>query len=359
MVGASTLAAAITTEYVRKAALGYGFELVGIVPAGEVGDFARYRSWADRGLAGEIRYLTDRRGDLRHHPEELLPGARSVICVGLVYNGPEPLSTEFSDPERAWISRYAWGGDYHQILRAKLELLGANMMEIQPMQYRVCVDTAPLLERSLARDAGLGWIGKNTCLISQKVGSWFFLGELLTTLQLEPEASPAPDRCGSCTRCIEACPTAAIVESPDGRWELDARQCISYFTIELRGAIPEEQRAEIGANVFGCDICQDVCPWNWGGNRRAVRTNEPNFAAREFAPPLERMASLSEDEFRAIFRKTPVSRAKYAGFLRNVAIAMGNSGLAKFRAPLERLAAGADAVVSEHARWALGRLGAE
>ncbi len=346
------LTPAITADTVRNTARECGFDLVGVVPAAEIADFARFRSWADRGLAGQMRYLTDRRGDLRHHPEELLPGLRSVICVGLVYNGPEPKSTQLSSPERAWISRYAWGEDYHDVLREKLEAMASKLLEKQAMQYRACVDTAPLLERSLARAAGLGWIGKNTCLISQQLGSWFFLGELLTTLELEPDAAPVPDRCGSCTRCIDACPTAAIVPSPHGRFELDARRCISYFTIELRGTLPEEHRTGIGHNIFGCDICQDVCPWN----RKAALTREPAFAPGEVAPPLDRMAALSESEFRALFRRTPVSRARYSGFLRNVAVAMGNSGLAKFREPLAKLAASPDAVVAEHARWALERL---
>jgi epoxyqueuosine reductase len=348
------VAAAISSDLVCRAARESGFDLAGVAGAGGVGDFPRFRSWADRGLAGEMGYLTDRRGGLRSDPAELLAGVRSIVCVALVYNGPEPVSTEFSDPERGWIARYAWGEDYHGIIRAKLEGM-ARKLSLSNNEYRVCVDTTPLLERSLARDAGLGWIGKNTCLINQGLGSWFFLGELLTTLELEPD-SPAPDRCGSCTRCIEACPTAAIVPSPDGRYELDARLCISYFTIELRGAIPEEHRAEMGAHVFGCDICQDVCPWNRPPNRSPARTNEARFGPREFAPPLERMAALSEAEFRELFRSTPVSRAKYAGFLRNVAVAMGNAGLPKFREPLEKLAGSGDELVAEHARWAIGRL---
>jgi epoxyqueuosine reductase len=298
-----------------------------------------------------MRYLTDRRADLRRDPAQLLPNVRSIICVGLVYNGPEPYSTRFADPERAWISRYAWGEDYHDIVRAKLEDLNHKLLEIEQFDSRVCVDTAPLLERSLARQAGLGWIGKNTCLINQQLGSWFFLGELLTTLAIEPDA-PQPDRCGTCTRCIDACPTAAIVPSPDGQFELDARLCISYFTIELRSAIPEARRAAVGAHVFGCDICQDVCPWN----SRAVETNEPNFHPREFAPGLERMAGITEAEFREMFRGTPVSRTKYRGFLRNVAVAMGNAGSEKFREPLKKLAASEDPLIAEHARWALAAL---
>jgi epoxyqueuosine reductase len=184
-------------------------------------------------------------------------------------------------------------------------------------------------------------------LINEGRGSWFLLGELLTTLDIEPR-SPPPDRCGTCTRCIDTCPTAAIVPSPDGRFELDSRLCISYFTIELRGSIPEQHRRDIGSNVFGCDICQDVCPWN----RRREMAPEP----REPGVPLEKMAALSESEFRSLFRGTAVTRTKYSGFLRNIAIAMGNSGLAKFAQPLEKLAASTDPSIAEHARWALEQL---
>ncbi len=344
----------ITSRIIRHLAGECGFDLAGVTAPFPAPDFDRFRHWADRGLAGEMRYLTDHRAEIRSDPAHLLPRVRSIICTGLVYNGPEPLSTEFSDPERAWISRYAWGDDYHALLRNKLEDLQARLLEIEQFHSRICVDTAPLLERSYARRAGLGWIGKNTCLINQKIGSWFFLGELLTTLAIEPDAadSPPPDRCGSCTRCIDACPTAAIVPSPDGRFELDARLCISYFTIELRSAIPEPRRPSMGAHVFGCDICQDVCPWN----RRAAETTEPGFRPKEFAPALERMAGITETEFRKMFRDSPVSRAKYSGFLRNIAVAMGNAGLEKFREPLRKLAVSGDSLVAEHARWALDRL---
>jgi epoxyqueuosine reductase len=344
----------VSSRTVRNLAAECGFDLAGVAKPRPVPDFGRFKHWVDRGLAGEMRYMTDHRADVRSHPARLLTDVRSVICVGLVYNGPEPYSTRFADPERAWISRYAWGADYHDSLRAKLEDLRRKLLNIERFDSRICVDTAPLLERSLARDAGLGWIGRNTCLINQKLGSWFFLGELLTTLAIEPDAldSAPPDRCGTCTRCIEACPTAAIVPSPDGQFELDARLCISYFTIELRSAIPEAQRTSIGAHVFGCDICQDVCPWN----SHAAETREPDFQPREFAPGLERMAGITEAEFRDMFRNSPVSRAKYRGFLRNVAVAMGNSKLAKFRGPLKKLAVSEDSLVAEHARWALQQL---
>jgi epoxyqueuosine reductase len=205
-----------------------------------------------------------------------------------------------------------------------------------------------LLERSYARQAGLGWIGKNTCLINQDIGSWIFLGEIITSLGIDADA-PAPDRCGTCTRCIDACPTQAI--APDG-YEIDARRCIPYFTIELHGAAPLEMRAPIGQHIFGCDICQDVCPWN----SRAPIAQEPAFEPRHFAPPLEELAVLTEGEFASKFRGSPVQRAKYAGFLRNVAVAMGNSGLEKFREPLEHLAAFENPLVAGQARWALHQL---
>jgi epoxyqueuosine reductase len=344
----------LNSRIVHHLAAEVGFELVGVTASGPAPDFERFRSWVDRGLAGEMRYLTDHRAGVRGDPEKLLPGVRSIICVGLVYHGPEPLSTEFSDQERAWISRYAWGEDYHSVLRAKLDELVDKLSKIEEFSWRICVDTAALLERSLARQAGLGWIGKNTCLINQKIGSWFFLGELLTTLDITPD-SPPPDRCGSCTRCIDACPTDAIIPSPDGRFELDARLCISYFTIELRSSIPDVHREAMGSNVFGCDICQDVCPWNG----RAAVVDDTAFRPREFAPRLERMAGLSEAEFRGLFRDTPVPRAKYRGFLRNVAVAMGNAGLGKFREPLNKLAASTDPLVAEHARWGLRQLAEE
>jgi epoxyqueuosine reductase len=301
-----------------------------------------------------MRYLTDHRADVRSDLNHLLPGVKSIVSVGMLYGGAESYFTEdfteIGDPGQGRIAGYAWGEDYHVVIRRRLEALSARLSRYGEFDWRACVDTAPLLERSVARRAGLGWIVKNTCLIDQEKGSFFLLGELLTTLDIEADPAldaPPPDRCGTCTRCIDACPTGAIVPSPQGGFELDARLCISYFTIELRGAVPEEQRAAIGNNVFGCDICQDVCPWN--------RRDKPPGDFRNPAP-LEELAALTEAEFRSRFRYTAVSRAKYSGFLRNVAIAMGNSGLDKFRQPLERLAASDDALVAEHAGWALERL---
>ncbi len=342
--------AAITPAAVRELAAGCGFELAGVTPAVPAEDRARYHEWVAAGNAGEMHYLKDRRAAIRDDPRRLLPEARSIICVGKVYNTPWPYSSRFAEAGRAWISRYAWGGDYHQEMRRGLARLEALLRERAgaDMRAKICVDTAPLLERSFARLAGLGWIGRNTCLINQQLGSWVFLGELLVSLAIEPDAPP-PDRCGTCTRCIDACPTGAIPQP----YTLDSRRCISYLTIELRGSWPDEPRAEIGPHVFGCDICQDVCPWN----RRAAITNDPAFAPEHFAPPLEALASLSEAEFRAQFQGTPVSRARYSGFLRNVAIAMGNSGQPQFRPVLGRMAESEDATVAEAARWALERLG--
>jgi epoxyqueuosine reductase len=325
-----------------------GIELAGLTAAVPVRGLAHFQDWVAAGMSGEMRYLSDHRAALREDPRRLLPSARSIICVGKLYQTPHPHSNAISDTELGWISRYAWGDDYHDVLRRGLERLGAMVRErAGHFESRICVDTAPLLERAYARAAGLGWTGKNTCLINQQMGSWFFLGELLVSLELEPDF-PAPDRCGTCTRCIDACPTQALTP-----YQLDARRCISYFTIELRTAVPEEHRAGIGGHLFGCDICQDVCPWNG----RAPVSAEPAFAPRQFAPPLEKMAAMTESEFRELFRGSAVKRARYSGFLRNVAIAMGNARVPQFRQSLERLSASADPVVADAALWALKELG--
>lgn len=334
-----------------------GFDLAGISAALPLPDWESYHAWVEHGMAGAMGYLTDHRGDKRSDPASLLPGVRSILCVGLLYNTAHSYSTEFSEHERAWISRYAWGEDYHPILTEGLRRVEARLREIsaEDFEAKICVDTAPLLERSYARMAGLGWIGKNTCLIHERTGSWYFLGELLLTLALEPDAPPS-DRCGSCRRCIDACPTQAII--PGGhpgeqRFYVDARACISYHTIEKKNEIPEEARAGNGRQVFGCDICQDVCPWN----RAAPVTGDARFEPLiEPAPSLARLAALSAEEFRALFRTSAVNRPKYRGFLRNVIVAMGNAGLPEYRPVLERLAVNPDEIVASHARWALGQL---
>jgi epoxyqueuosine reductase len=346
----------LTTELIQRLAGECGFELAGVAAAIPLTEADYYGQWVAAGFAGEMKYLTDHRAEVRSDPRKLLSTAQSVICVAKLYNGPQPYSTQLNDRELAWISRYAWGEDYHDILRRGLERLAGKIGEhaAQPFEWKICVDTAPLLERAYARRAGLGWIGKNTCLINQDMGSWFFLGELLVSLGIEP-GTPPPDRCGTCTQCIDACPTKAIVPAgvPGGpEWAIDSRLCIAYFTIELHGTIPAEARAKMGNHVFGCDICQDVCPWN----HRAPVTTEAGFSPEHFAPDLEKLAEISEEEFRNIFRTSPIKRARYSGFLRNVAVAMGNQRGDRFRRPLEKMAHSPDALVAEHARWALAQL---
>lgn len=337
-----------TPEKAQFAALARraGFHLAGVAPARPLEDYTIYNQWLKDGLAGPLGYLSDHRGALRADPRGLLPAARSVLCVGLLYNTP--------GPEAHTVSRYAWGAaDYHDLLRASLKPLVEELLRAWgTFEYRIGVDTAPLLERSLARQGGLGWIGRNTCLIHEPLGSWFFLGEILVSVELPPD-SPPPDRCGTCRRCIDACPTAALVEEPGGRTRLDARRCISTWTIEQRGPLGEEQRAASGGLLFGCDICQEVCPWN----RRAPYSTEPGFQPLHPDPDLAELSAMPEEEFRGRFRRTPLWRTKYAGLLRNAATAMGNSGDAGYIPALRRLIEEAgDEAVSEHARWALSRL---
>ena len=463
---------------VKERAIELGFDLAGIAPIGVWKDLEFCRRWVEKGFNGEMRYLENPK---RFDPHLVLPSAKSIICVGLVYNallrsqesgvrsqnkgqtqssmrgsrppvagkngqrttdnGQMPSSSdrfrissfEFrvsAATPRAWVSRYACGQDYHAIMRAKLEQLRAALEELAPgVETRGFVDTGPVVERAFARFSGIGWMGKNTCIINQEKGSWFFLGVILTSLELAPDL-PAPDRCGSCTACLEACPTEALLEP----YVMDASRCISYFTIEIKGAIPERFRPKIGTNVFGCDICQDVCPWNGETSRQlsVVSCQSQNFshrpsaisnqrsdvgsgesvcgesqtpseylaahpamtcstqfhplilktprtspdATREetkpttdngplttdtassslFNPPLDVLASISEDDFRRIFAHSPIKRAKYRGWLRNLCVAMGNSGDERFVPWLEQAAQHSDPIVREHAAWALDRL---
>jgi len=338
---------AVSAQQIKELAHACGFELAGVTAAVPSRDFARFEVWRGAGMAGEMSYMTDRRGDLRGNPRNLLPEAQSIVCVGKLYNT--------KDPGCGMISRYAWGQDYHEVLRQGLEQLLARITERhgEALASRICVDTAPLLERSYARAAGLGWIGKNTCLINQGQGSWFFLGELLLSIPLTSDGPP-PDRCGSCRRCIDACPTQAIIPNGENEWTLDSRLCISYLTIEKRGLIPRELQERTGDHLFGCDICQEVCPWNG----RAAITTEDCFGPSTSAPELPQLASLSEEEFRALFRRSPVWRTKYEGFLRNVAIAMGNSRNASMKEPLEKLVQHSNPIISATAQAALFLLAA-
>ncbi|HEY3121734.1 MAG TPA: tRNA epoxyqueuosine(34) reductase QueG [Vicinamibacteria bacterium] len=333
---------------VKAAALEVGFDLAGVAGVEPPPELAHFREWLARGYAGEMSYLTsqaERRGDLR----VAFPWARSVLSVALQYDSRASYSTE-APAGRGWIARYAWGDDYHDVMTALLDRLLARLAEeVGPFRSRRYVDTGPVVERAYAAAAGVGAWGKNTCLLHPELGSWFFLGEVITDLDL-PADAPLPDMCGSCTACIDACPTGALVEP----YRLDATRCISYLTIELKGAVPEPQREGLGRHVFGCDICQDVCPWN----RRRKRQGAPAFEPRAglHAPELQALAELDAEGFRALFRKSAVKRAKRRGLLRNVAIAIGNSGDAARRPALERLSRDQDPVVREHAAWALARL---
>jgi epoxyqueuosine reductase len=346
------------SDAIKHSARELGFDLAGIAGVGDFPESARFPSWIEQGRAGQMRYLEARNeaGELKRSAlRNAAPWAKSVVVVALNYNSAEPYSTELSDPSRGWISRYAWSRrDYHDVILAKLRALETRIAELaeaagEPFRSWCYVDTGPLLERVYAKYAGVGWIGKNTCILNQQLGSWLFLGVILTSLPLTPGIA-APDRCGTCTACLDACPTHAF----PAPYELDPTRCISYLTIEQRGAIPEELRPGIGRQVFGCDICQDVCPWN----TKAPVGAEPELAARKelVNPALEWLLALGPEEFRETFRKSPVKRAKLSGLRRNVVTAMGNSGRLEFRATLRKLADDEDAAIAEHARWALRRL---
>jgi epoxyqueuosine reductase len=334
-----------------------GFDLAGIASVQGYPELASFEQWVAAGHAGEMKYLEslDCTGKLRRASlKSVFPWARSVLVCAINYNTDHPYSTEVHNPGHGWIARYAWSReDYHDSVLRRLRELEARVRETGasegPIQTRVYVDTGPIVERVFAKYSGIGWIGKNTCLINQKVGSWLFLGVIATSLELPPDV-PAPDRCGSCTRCIEACPTNALVAP----YELDSNKCISYLTIEKRGPIPDEMRTGIGHQVFGCDICQDVCPWN----RKAPVTQFPEFQPREglVNPALAWLAEISEEEFREKFRGSPVKRTKRSGLRRNALIAIGNSRDKRLLSVAERASNDPEPVVSEAAQWARGRL---
>jgi epoxyqueuosine reductase len=343
---------------VKRAAQQAGFELAGIAPAADSSELQTFPEWIAAGHAGEMNYMEarDEGGDLKRGSlSRVAPWARSVIVCSINYNTDHPYSTEVKDPSRGWISRYAWSReDYHESVLRRLQKVEAAVHEAveesEPhLITRSYVDTGPVVERVFAKYAGVGWIGKNTCIINQKIGSWLFLGVILTSLELTPDA-PAPDRCGTCTRCVEACPTDAIIAP----YRLDSNRCISYLTIEKRGSIPEEMRAGMGPHIFGCDICQDVCPWN----RRARLTSAPEFSAREglVNPALDWLAEMSAEEFRETFRGSPIRRAKRSGLRRNAVIAMGNSGNRRFLPLLKVLVLDEDESVADSAHWAMKRL---
>lgn len=323
-----------------------GFELVGIATAAPADGFDRFLDWLDRGCAGEMVYLR-RQASARRHPDSILPAVRSVVMLGMNYH----CKPGGANSESARIASYALGQDYHDVLRSKLnELLAWVQTESPDAHGRGVVDTAPLLERDFARRAGLGWVGKNTMLLNKRLGSFFFLGALLLDLALAPDSPFDATHCGSCTACLDACPTHAFL----GPYQLDSRLCVSYLTIELRGSIPEALRPGVGSWLFGCDICQDVCPWN----RKAPLGTESALRPRDDLEAIDpiNLFKMDAEEFRRHFRHTALWRTKRQGLLRNAAIVLGNTGGAGALPALEQATGDVDPVVQEAARWALARI---
>jgi epoxyqueuosine reductase len=356
------------SRVVKSEAANVGFDLCGIAPVRNFPELGRFPEWIADGRAGDMKYLESRNdaGELRRASlRSVFPWVRSVVVCAINYNTGHPYSTEVNNIGRGWISRYAWSReDYHDSVLRRLRqvetklkeavcanpLLATSARSGAPLiETRSYVDTGPIVERVYAKYAGVGWLAKNTCLINQKIGSWLFLGVIVTSLELTPDL-PAPDRCGTCTRCIDACPTKALIAP----YELDANKCISYLTIEKRGGVPEELREGMGHQVFGCDICQDVCPWN----RKAPATDKDEFQARDglVNPALAWLAEISEEEFRKKFRGSPIKRTKRSGLRRNALIAIGNSGDRSLMPIAERNSLDPDPVVSDAASWAKQQL---
>lgn len=329
-----------------------GFDLVGVAPAVTPQGFHSFREWLRRGYAGEMAYLPDRE-PAYEHPHSILETVRSIVMLGMNYNTAGRDGEDAALPAK--VSRYAWGkADYHDVIRGRLKRLAELLHEAYPgCRTRGVVDTAPLLERDFARLAGLGWFGKNTMLINKRAGSWLFLAGLLTDVELDYDDPHESSHCGTCTRCLDACPTGAFPEP----FVLDARRCISYLNIELAGPVPRELREGMGDWLFGCDVCQDVCPWN----NKAPLTAEPAFQPADDLSPADAIVLLrmDEDAFRRRFRGTPLWRPKRAGLLRNAAIVAGNAGRPEAVPALVAALSDEAAVVRGAAAWALGELGGE
>jgi epoxyqueuosine reductase len=346
-VTAASLESVALEELIKAQAYGLGFDLVGITTLGPADTSAAFDSWIGRGYAGDMDYLP-RGADKRRDSRLPMPGTASAIVVALDYGGREP-----GGP----VARYARGDDYHDLMTARLDEL-QRWLELElgrDLTGKSYVDTGPILERDLARRAGLGWFGKNTNLINPSIGSFFFIGALLVDLDLIPDAPFEAERCGTCTRCLDACPTDAFVEPR----VLDATRCISYLTIENKGAIPLDLRLGVGTRLYGCDICQDVCPWNV---RFARELKEPALEARgalagKDARTLAReILALDDQRFRSAYRGSPMKRAKRRGLARNAAVVLGNSGGASDLEVLEHSLEDDDALVSDHARWAIAAI---
>jgi len=309
----------LSSASIKAKAHEIGFDVCGIAPAADHPELRFFSEWIARGFAGSMGYLsrsTERRRDVR----QVLPSAQSVIVTGTIYNTDRPYSVECRERDRAHVARYAWGDDYHAVLAARLDALVAWMHEIHPDPFEASpyVDTGPVQERVYAQHAGVGWIGKNTCVINPQLGSWLFLAEIICSLRLDPDV-PAFDQCGTCTLCLEACPTRALVAPA----VLDATRCISYLTIEHRGDIPEELRADVGTHVFGCDICQEVCTFN----QTAAVSNDPRWQPRAVwdGRTVFELAEMSDEDLGGAVKGSAISRAKGAGLRRNVDLAVTNA----------------------------------
>ena len=339
----------LSSDLVKSKAFELGFDLCGIARAERHPKLQRLAEWIERGHAGDMTYLRDSL-DERLNPARVLPTAKSIVCVACVYNTTEPYSTAIDETERVAISRYAWGDDYHEVVRARLRPFVRWMSEKAGPGFEAfsCVDSGPVQERVFAEQAGLGWIGKNTCVINPKLGSWLFLAEVLTNADLDPDA-PALDQCGTCTRCLEACPTGAIVEP----YAVDATRCLSYLTIEARHSIDASLRSSVGPQVYGCDICQDVCPWN----RRAATSDDPAWRPRDGLsfPRLLDLCLLSDDEWRKVLKTSAMRRAGLRRIRRSLAYAAAQLSESESAASLDALSAhpsAADPDVADAIRWA-------
>jgi epoxyqueuosine reductase len=343
----------LSSETVKSRARQLGFDVCGIAPVDSFPELAYLRDWLNAGYAGDMAWMSrsaERRADVR----QVIPNARSVIVTGTLYNTNRPYSDE-APSDRARLSRYAWGDDYHDVLKRRLDALLQWMRDEcgdEPFEARSYVDTGPVQERVYAQYAGLGWIGKNTCLINPELGSWLFLGEIISTLALEPDTQGL-EQCGTCTRCLDACPTGALLESG----VLDSNRCISYLTIELRGPIPEELRPAMGTHAYGCDICQEVCPYN----RPAAVSADPSWQPRSGLdlPALVELWRKPDRDLRALVRGGPMTRAKLTGLRRNLAVAIGNSGSGEAIAVLDERGpdrpSADDPMVLSHVDWARTR----
>jgi epoxyqueuosine reductase len=340
-----------TADEVAACAEASGFDVSGIAPAADLPELAFLREWLARGYHADMHYMSrtaDRRADVR----SVLPSARSVVMLGTVYNTDRPYSTNRSNPAEARLARYAWGDDYHDVIERRMRDLVVRLEAIAGgFEHRAYVDTGPVQERVYARHAGLGWIGKNTCLINRDLGSWLFLSAIICSLPLEPGV-PALDHCGRCTLCIDACPTGAITAP----YQLDARRCLSHMTIENKGGIPLEFREQVGAHAYGCDICQDVCPWN----RRAATTDDAPWQPRAGldGPRLLDLWNRTDDDLRRLLKGSPMKRAGVRRLRRNLAISLGNSRDPAAADALDRCdeESAQDDLVREHRAWALEKL---